>query len=540
MVASHRQPVASRRSRSSSTSLRRCAARARNCGPMRISAGPGDASRARSAVDRQASCSGCAAPGSDALSTIATGRPGGLPAASSVCAMRCGFTDAHVDRAGVGRGEAVRPVLVGSLVADARRGERDAARACRVASATCASSAAAASAAVMPGTTSHAMPAASSAAISSCARPNSIGSPPLRRTTTRCARAASTSRLLMNRCAVECLPQRLPTAIFCARCGERDRLRMHQRVVEHDVGLGEQARGAQRQQVRRARAGADEVDGARSSDHPRGDGAVGRFVDQDEAAGRADCRRSGRRTIGCASESVAWPMSFIASASGAGSRACVVDVPQVIEARRRARAPRASCGAARTCGGDRAGARRASTASASMRCTASGALGGVRPACRRARCRSRRRASSVTASCSCARWQRAVERANLAHRRRASGRQHGRPRRRPRSSRLRRGRDSRGRRSPVGPRHELHRKAERRVRRAAVDGASVSSSSQQRRARRTRPGARRARRPCRRRAPTSARSARRIVDAGALRELAEVGDDARERRPRGSRRDPSC
>src|SRR5262245_32361822 len=78
-------------------------------------------------------------------------------------------------------------------------------------------SAAAASAAVMPGTTSNSTPAARSASISSCARPNSIGSPPFSRTTTACFRAASTSRLLMNACAVEWRPQRLPTATFSAR-----------------------------------------------------------------------------------------------------------------------------------------------------------------------------------------------------------------------------------------------------------------------------------------------------------------------------------
>src|SRR5688572_11794134 len=82
-------------------------------------------------------------------------------------------------------------------------------------------SAAAASAEVTPGTTSKATPAAFSAVISSCARPNSMGSPPLRRTTTRYFRAASIRRLLMNCCAVTKRPQRLPTAIRSAR-GARD------------------------------------------------------------------------------------------------------------------------------------------------------------------------------------------------------------------------------------------------------------------------------------------------------------------------------
>ena len=49
--------------------------------------------------------------------------------------------------------------------------------------------AAAAMAAVTPGTTSHAMPASASASSSSSRRPNTLGSPPLRRTTvvTSCA-----------------------------------------------------------------------------------------------------------------------------------------------------------------------------------------------------------------------------------------------------------------------------------------------------------------------------------------------------------------
>ena len=55
--------------------------------------------------------------------------------------------------------------------------------------------------------------------------------------------------------------------------GERDGVRMHQRVVEHDVGALEQPRRAQRQQVRCARAGADEIDIPRRCrvhrDHPR-------------------------------------------------------------------------------------------------------------------------------------------------------------------------------------------------------------------------------------------------------------------------------
>ena len=46
--------------------------------------------------------------------------------------------------------------------------------------------------------------------------------------------------------------------------GERDRLRMDERVVEHDVGALEHVGRAQRQQIRRAGTGADEIDRARA------------------------------------------------------------------------------------------------------------------------------------------------------------------------------------------------------------------------------------------------------------------------------------
>ena len=44
--------------------------------------------------------------------------------------------------------------------------------------------------------------------------------------------------------------------------GERHRIGMHQRIVEDDVGLREQFRRAQREQVRRAGSGANEIDDA--------------------------------------------------------------------------------------------------------------------------------------------------------------------------------------------------------------------------------------------------------------------------------------
>ena len=42
--------------------------------------------------------------------------------------------------------------------------------------------------------------------------------------------------------------------------GKRDRIRMHQRVVEDDIGFGQQTCGAQRQQIGIAGAGADQPD----------------------------------------------------------------------------------------------------------------------------------------------------------------------------------------------------------------------------------------------------------------------------------------
>ena len=64
----------------------------------------------------------------------------------------------------------------------------------------------------------------------------------------------------MKRCAVECLPERLPTATHSARACEGKRIRMNERVVENDVGAPENLRGAQRQKVRRAGPRSDEID----------------------------------------------------------------------------------------------------------------------------------------------------------------------------------------------------------------------------------------------------------------------------------------
>ena len=57
--------------------------------------------------------------------------------------------------------------------------------------------------------------------------------------------------------------------------GERERVRVHQRVVEHDVGPREEPRRAQREEVGRTRAGADEIHlaGTRRSHHARASAA---------------------------------------------------------------------------------------------------------------------------------------------------------------------------------------------------------------------------------------------------------------------------
>ena len=122
------------------------------------------------------------------------------------------------------------------------------------------SSALAASAAVTPGTTSYSTPAARSASISSCARPNSMGSPPFRRTTVSNF-CGSIDQTLVD----EALRRRVPAAAFADRdffrvLRKRERIRMHQRVVEHDVGALEQLRGAHRDQIRRAGPRAHQID----------------------------------------------------------------------------------------------------------------------------------------------------------------------------------------------------------------------------------------------------------------------------------------
>ena len=203
----------------------------------------------------------------------------------------------------------------------------------------------------MPGTTSHAMPAASSAAISSCARPNSIGSPPFSRTTIA---------MLARRIDQPLVDELLRGRVLAAALADGDLFRARRPARRSpDARAHRGTRCRRRSSSRAARSvsrsgapgpGADEIDGAASSDHPRGDGAVGRLVDQDEAAGRAIVVVAVGERSAARARAHAWPMSFIASASGAGSCCLRRHVPAVIDAGRCARAPRASCGAADTCG----------------------------------------------------------------------------------------------------------------------------------------------------------------------------------------------
>ena len=72
----------------------------------------------------------------------------------------------------------------------------------------------------------------------------------------------------MKRWSVEIWLQRLPTATILRTCRESEDLRVHQRVMEHDVGALQNARGAQREEIGRAGAGADQIDLAHQSISP--------------------------------------------------------------------------------------------------------------------------------------------------------------------------------------------------------------------------------------------------------------------------------
>ena len=101
-------------------------ARARNCGPIRMTAGPENwlakrGSEARVVKTRRDSAS-------EALSTIATGVVGRLARGDERGGDLGRLAGAHVDRPGVGRGDAPHPVARRLAFSHARRGKGDAAR----------------------------------------------------------------------------------------------------------------------------------------------------------------------------------------------------------------------------------------------------------------------------------------------------------------------------------------------------------------------------------------------------------------------------
>ena len=123
---------------------------------------------------------------------------------------------------------------------------------------------------VTPGTTSTGTPAATHASTSSIPRPKTNGSPPLSRTTTRPARACSTSSRLISSCAIDRPPGTLAASMTVDLGAELVEQRQRcQPVGDHDVGLGERGPAAHRDQARVAGATADQ-------DHPPGPWAPGR------------------------------------------------------------------------------------------------------------------------------------------------------------------------------------------------------------------------------------------------------------------------
>ena len=119
-------------------------------------------------------------------------------------------------------------------------------------------------AAEMPGTTSTGMSAARQAAISSPARPKIIGSPPLSRTT-----RLPDFRELDHQVVDLALLARRPVAgladhhLLRLAPREIEHLRRDEIVDENDVGGLQRAHGAQGEQLRIARAGADQHDRTR-------------------------------------------------------------------------------------------------------------------------------------------------------------------------------------------------------------------------------------------------------------------------------------
>ncbi len=117
----------------------------------------------------------------------------------------------------------------------------------------------AASAEVIPGTTVTGTPAAAHASHSSPPRPNTNGSPPLRRTTRFPARARSTSTALISSCVRLCRCADLPQSMT-STCGRQfvEQLARREPVHDDDIGVRDQPPAAHRDQIRVARAAADE------------------------------------------------------------------------------------------------------------------------------------------------------------------------------------------------------------------------------------------------------------------------------------------
>ena len=122
----------------------------------------------------------------------------------------------------------------------------------------------------MPGTTSNAIPASTSASASSPPRPKTNGSPPFSRTTVSCSRPSSTSRALIASCVIACSPGRLPAYTRCVRAGrERDDARVGQPVVDERVrSAADQLTPADGEKAGIAGTRADQVDG-HGATHPR-------------------------------------------------------------------------------------------------------------------------------------------------------------------------------------------------------------------------------------------------------------------------------
>ena len=183
-----------------------------------------------------------------------------MPARSSAAAIVCGLPRAHVDDGGIGDAARARPVVRRLALAHARRHERDAARDAALRE----RDAELRARRERGGDAGHDLerdrrPLAARRSLPARARTAS-GRRPSGARRRACLRAASIRRLLMKRCAVECLPERLPTATCSARaasaivsgCTSASWNTMSARL--------EHLRRAQREEIRRAGPGADEID----------------------------------------------------------------------------------------------------------------------------------------------------------------------------------------------------------------------------------------------------------------------------------------